>query len=57
MTIENKLAELRERWRREPENRSTIEKQVKVLKLGSKYPEYIPVKEDKFVSSVKEALS
>jgi hypothetical protein len=55
MSIEQKLAELREQWRNEPKNRSIIEEQVKVLKVGQKFPLKVEV-EDPFVNNVKEAL-
>lgn len=55
-TIENKLQELRERWRKEPSNRWNIEQQVKMLKLGTKYPKYIPSEDERLVDDVKDAL-
>lgn len=55
-TIEQKLQQLRERWRKEPQNRWNIEQQVKVLKLGEKYPKYIPSEDETLVDDVKDAL-
>jgi len=55
MTIETKLEELRIRWKHEPQNRSTIEAQVKVLKIGEKYPKFISV-ENPFIKNIQDAL-
>ncbi len=56
MSIEQKLIELREQWKNEPQNRSKIEMQVKVLKLGQNFP--LIVEEDNpFINSVRKALS
>lgn len=56
MSIEDKLAELREQWRTQPQNRSKIEMQVKVLQIGKNYPELVVI-DDPFVSNVRKALS
>lgn len=56
MTIESKLQQLRVRWKNEPQNRWNIEQQVKVLKLGEKYPKHIPSEDEKLVNDVKDAL-
>lgn len=55
MSIEQKLEELREQWKREPENRSKIEMRVKILKIGQLYPLFAKT-EDPFISNVKKAL-
>lgn len=58
MSIDQKLEELREQWRKEPQNRSKIMMQVKVLKIGKNAPICIDEnKLDSFVNNVKEALS
>ena len=53
MSLEKKLEQLRIEWREQPENRAKIELQVKVLKLGQRYPKNRPqlsqmVKEELF---------
>lgn len=55
MSIQDKLQELRIRWKNEPQNRSIIEEQVKILKLGERFPKYTKP-EDPFISNVKKAL-
>ena len=55
MTIQTKLQQLREQWKQNPESRSTIELQVKVLQLGKKYPKFTSV-EKPFINDVKKAL-
>ena len=55
MSIEDKLQQLRTEWKQNPLRRSIIEEQVKVLKLGQKYPLKIEI-DDPFVNNVKEAL-
>jgi len=58
MNIEDKLKQLRIQWKNEPQNRWKIEQQVKVLKLGSRYPEKIVVKKpESFADTVKKELS
>lgn len=58
MSIEDKLAELREQWRTQPQNRSKIEMQARVLQIGQKYPKFVSVDDPfkRFVNNVKEAL-
>jgi len=53
--IETKLQQLRVQWTKYPSRRSAIELQVKMLKLGSKYPEYVKADEP-FINKVRKAL-
>ena len=59
MTIEQKIELLREEWRSNPERRSSIELQVKVLKLGILAPVKLitKTKQNSFEDIVKSSLS
>jgi len=58
--IEAKLDEYRNLWLNEPQNRATIETQVKILKMAEKAPMIITQDtfkpSNEFTSTVKEAL-
>jgi len=56
MTIDQKLKELRIKWKNEPENRATIEKQVKVLKIGQNFPDRHIYVEDMASDEIMECL-
>lgn len=56
MSIQDKLQQLRIEWKQNPQRRSIIEEQVKILKLGEKYPKFVAV-ENTFSNNVRKALS